>query len=115
MGMAEQTLRYSRSMNGETNLVTIYRSADADADQASKAVYGYLRSNGINAVFFNDEEQGVVQGSAEVRVPSSEVAQAEELLANFDPDNLGDVDPSSELDLEPIVSLMGATAEMEAF
>lgn len=101
-------------MNGETDLVTVYRSGDANADEDAAAAHRYLNAHGIKSVIFNDNERGVVQGSCEVRVAASEAAQAEALLANYNPDEAGEVDPSSELDLEPIASLMGATAEMEA-
>jgi hypothetical protein len=57
---------------------------------------------------------GVVQGSYEVRVPSNEVAEAEQLLASFNADRTPPADPSRELDTVPIVSMMGATGEIEA-
>ena len=101
-------------MNAPVDLVTVYRSADADADRDAAKVRQYLVDNGLNAVIFNDETVGVVQGSCEVRVSESEASQAEALLADFDPDAPQLADPSPELDTVPIVSMMGATGEIEA-
>ncbi len=96
------------------DLVTVYRSGDKDSDDDADAVCRYLAANGVNAVVFSDDVAGVVKGSAEVRVPSIQVGQAEALLPNFDPDAPVRVDPSHDLDLETIFSGMGSTAEVEA-
>lgn len=107
-------MRYARSMNGPANFVTVYRSADSDADSDASKVHQYLTENGLNAAIFSDVTPGVVQGSYEVRVPEAEVSQAESLLANFDADAPLLADPSRELDTVPIASMMGATGEIEA-
>jgi hypothetical protein len=101
-------------MNGPVDFVTIYRSADADAENDATKVRNYLAENGLHPVVFDDETPGVVQGSCEVRVPGAEAPQAESLLANFDADSTEPADPSAELDTVPIVSMMGATGEIEA-
>lgn len=100
-------------MNAEVDLVTVYRSADSDADQDAAAMQRYLVANGLGAVIFSDENPGVVQGSCEVRVPAAQVADAETLVAGYDPDAPVEVDPSPELDMVTLVSRMGATGEME--
>ncbi len=100
-------------MNDEAQLVTIYRSGDADADRDAARVRAYLTASGLKAVIFNDERPGVVQGSCEVRVPTDEVVRAEELLAAYDPDSPDLADPSPELDMVALTERMGATAEME--
>ena len=101
-------------MNGPANFVTVYRSADSDADRDAAKVRQHLADNGLNPVIFNDETPGVVQGSCEVRVAENEVPHAESLLASYDPDAPQLADPSRELDTVPIASMMGATGEIEA-
>ena len=107
-------MRYSRNMNGELDLVTVYRSADSDADQDAEAMRSYLAANGMHPTIVDDSVVGVVPGSYEVRVPASEASAAETLVGSFDPDAPQPADPSSELDMVPIASMMGATGEMEA-
>jgi hypothetical protein len=108
-----EPLRYSRSMNGEAELVTVYRSADADADQDAGKVQAYLLANGVDAVIYNDDAPGVVQGSYEVRVAAPLASQAETLLGAYDPDAPMAADPSSELDSVTLTERMGATGEIE--
>jgi hypothetical protein len=107
-------VRYSHSMNGEQDLVTVYRSADSDADQDAEAMLNYLAAQGLHPTIVDDNALGVVPGSYEVRVPAAEAALAETLVNNFDPDRPQPADPSAELDMVPIASMMGATGEMEA-
>lgn len=96
------------------DLVTVYRSGDSDSDDDADAVGRYLSVNGLTPVVLNDDQPGIIQGSSEVRVPSSQVVRAEELLRTFDPDAPLDADPSHDLDMVTIFSGMGTTAEMEA-
>jgi hypothetical protein len=101
-------------MSDHVDLVTVYRSGDSDSDDDAEAVCRYLAANGLTPVVFNDDQAGVIKGSAEVRVPGVQVERAEALLPNFDPDAPLNADPSHELDMTTIFSGMGATAEMEA-
>ena len=101
-------------MSDHVDLVTVYRSGDSDSDDDAVAVSRYLIANGLTPYLFNDDQPGVVKGSAEVRVTASQVAQAEALLLDFDADAPLNADPSHDLDLVTIFSGMGATAEMEA-
>ena len=107
-------MRYSLIMPMETDLVTVYRSADMNAEQDATAVRNLLIGNGLNAQLFDDRSQGVVEGTWEVRVPASETAQAEALVAQVDQDDPGRVDPSHELDMVTITEVQGLTGEMEA-
>lgn len=100
-------------MNGEADLVTIYRSGDSDADRDAAKVQEYLAANGVRAMIFDAKDPGVVKGSYEVRVAPSEAARAEELVSSYDPDAPQKADPSSELDRIVLTERMGATAEME--
>lgn len=101
-------------MANAEDLVTVYRSADMNAEQDASAVRNVLVRNGIDAVVFDDRQPGVVDGSCEVRVPSEQLPQAEAIVATVDQDDPGRVDPSHELDLVTITEVQGTTAELEA-
>jgi hypothetical protein len=85
---------------------------DASAKEDCQEILDLLRGAGIEAVLWDDSAPGVPEGVFEVRVPAADAAEAEKLIAeNPLPDEVEDVDPSSELDLETIAS---AASEMEA-
>ncbi len=85
---------------------------DADAKEDAECIVELLRDAGIQAVLHDDSAPGVPEGVFEVRVPAADAARAEELIAeNPPPEEAEEMDPSSGLDLETIVS---ATSEMEA-
>jgi hypothetical protein len=107
-------VRYPQIMAMDTDLVTVYRSADNDAEQDANAVRNLLVRNGLNPQVFDDKSPGVVEGSWEVRVPGSETQEAEALIAGVDVEDAGKVDPSHDLDMVTIEELQGATGEMEA-
>jgi hypothetical protein len=86
---------------------------DAGAKEDCQEILGLLRDAGIEAVLWDDSAPGVLEGVFEVRVSAANAAEAEKLIAeNPLPDEVEEVDPSSELDLETIASAAG---EMEAF
>jgi hypothetical protein len=96
----------------ELDLTTVYRSMDADAKEDTDCILELLTDEGIQAVLLDDSAPGVPKGVFEVRVPTADAARAEELIAeNPLPNEVDDVDPSSELDLENVAS---AASEMEA-
>ncbi len=98
--------------NGEDELVTVYRSMDADAAEDTECILELLIDAGIRAVLKDDSEPGVPKGVFEVRVPSADAVRAEEIIAeNPLPEEAEEVDPSSAFDLETIAS---AASEMEA-
>ena len=101
-------------MNSDTELVTVYRSADMNAEQDASAIRNMLITSGLDAHVYGDDEPGVVKGSCEVRVPAEQVTQAEALIAHVDQDDPGRVDPSHELDLVTIAETQGMMGEMEA-
>ena len=85
---------------------------DASAKEDAEAILDLLSDAGIQADLLDDSAPGVPEGVFEVQVRPADAARAEELIAeNPLPDEVDDVDPSSELDLETLVS---ATTEMEA-
>jgi hypothetical protein len=100
--------------NLKDELVTVYRSMDADAAEDADCVLELLTDEGIQAVLLDDSSPGVPEGVFEIRVPAADAARAEELIAENpldEPEEAEEVDPSPELDLETIAS---ATSEMEA-
>jgi hypothetical protein len=101
-------------MSMETDLVTVYRSADMNGEEDATAIRNVLIKNGIAAQLADDKAPGVIEGTWEVRVPESQVPQAEALVVQMDQDDPGGVDPSHDLDMVTIAELQGATGEMEA-
>jgi Putative prokaryotic signal transducing protein len=90
----------------------VYRSMDASAKEDCQEILNLLQDSGIAAVLLDDSTPGVPEGVFEVRVPTVKRAEAERLIAeNPLPDEVEEVDSSSELDLETIAS---AATEMEA-
>jgi hypothetical protein len=99
-------------VHNELEFVTVYRSMDAEAKEDAECVVELLADAGIQAALLDDSAPGVPEGVFEVRVPAADAARAEELIAeNPLPDDVEEVDPSSDLDLETIVS---GASEMEA-
>jgi hypothetical protein len=85
---------------------------DASAAEDCQEILDLLRDAGMEAVLWDDSAPGVPEGVFEVRVPTAVAARADQLIAeNPLPDEVEDVDPSSELDLETIA---GAQSELEA-
>jgi Putative prokaryotic signal transducing protein len=96
----------------ELDLVTVYRSMDADAKEDADCIQELLTDEGIQAVVLDDSAPGVPEGVFEVRVPSADAARAEELIAENPPsEEAEEVDDSPALDQETIAS---AASEMEA-
>jgi hypothetical protein len=96
----------------ELDLVTVYRSMDADAQEDADCILELLTDEGIQAVVLDDSAPGVPEGVFEVRVPSADASRAEELIAENPPsDEAEEVDDSPALDQETIAS---AASEMEA-
>jgi hypothetical protein len=85
---------------------------DSGAKEDSESIVELLSDAGMQAVMLDDSAPGVPEGVFEVRVPAADAARADQLIAeNPLPDEVDEVDPSSELDLETIAT--GQT-EMEA-
>jgi hypothetical protein len=104
-------------MNGEAELITVFRSADDDAREDAEAIRDVLTAKGLNPVLLNDDAPGVPEGAWEVRVPPAESALAEQFIAEAPlPDaELTEVSEASDLDMETVFRAhAGTTAEMEA-
>ena len=101
-------------MTGETGEVTVYRSADNNAEQDASAVHQFLLQNGLDAQLAGPDAPGVILGTWEVRVPSDQAARAESLVSGVNQDDPGRPDPSPDLDMVTLRRVEGATGELEA-
>jgi hypothetical protein len=99
-------------MTGE--LVTVYRSADMNAEQDARGICNSLLASGIDARTFDSSAPGVLTGTWEVRVPAEQAGAAESLVSRMDQADPGRADPSRDLDMVTLRHLEGATGELEA-
>jgi len=100
-------------MADERELVTVFRSAEADAETEADQIQTLLAEAGLRCGIFDDTNPGVVSGSWEVRVPAEEAARAEQILAAGVPGEPA-ADPSLKFDMERVYSSTGTLAEMQA-
>jgi hypothetical protein len=102
-------------MSAPSDLVTVYRSMDATAKEDCEIIVDILTAEGLFPVILDDSAPGVPEGTFEVKVPSGQLQKAEELIAeNPLPDEVEEVDDSSDLDLETIFHADGTLAEVES-
>jgi len=84
---------------------------DATAKSDCEVLAELLAAEGLSPVIADDSAPGVPEGVYEVRVPSSQERQAEEIIAsNPLPDEVEEVDNSADLDLETIYHSEGSPA-----
>jgi len=103
-------------MDGQPEMVTVFRSMDASAEADCQIVMDLLADEGISAVLLDDQSPGVPEGVYEVQVPPADVNKAEGIIAaNPLPDEEPEgIDPSHDLDLESIYHAEGSiVAEVE--
>jgi hypothetical protein len=102
-------------MSVSPDLVTVYRSMDATAKEDCEIIVDILSAEGLSPVILDDSAAGVPEGTFEVRVPADQLQKAEKLIAeNPLPDDVEEVDDSSDLDLETIYHADGTLAEVES-
>jgi hypothetical protein len=100
---------------GSPDLVTVYRSMDANAKEDCETIVEILGDRNISAVILDDTAPGVPEGTFEVRVPAADSGRAEAIIdENPLPDEVEEVDDSEDLDLETIFHSDGPMAEVEA-
>jgi hypothetical protein len=88
---------------------------DATAKEDCEIIVDILSAEGLSPVIVDDSAAGVPEGTFEVRVPADQLQKAEELIAkNPLPDDVEEVDDSSDLDLETIYHADGTLAEVES-
>jgi hypothetical protein len=104
-------MRQNQDMPASSDLVTVFRSMDDTAQEDCESIVELLSEEGISAVMVDDSAPGVPEGTYEVRVPAPEGARAEKLIEeNSVPDEVEEVDDSSNLDLETVF----VSGEMQA-
>ncbi|HET8548146.1 MAG TPA: DUF2007 domain-containing protein [Bryobacteraceae bacterium] len=92
-----------------TDLTTVYRASDRNAETDATALKNMLVQNGIEAAVVD------ARGAWEVRVSASEAAEARQWLAKVRPDQaMTEANPSHEYDFVPIATTDGAISEIEA-
>lgn len=106
-------------MADERELVTVFRSADANGETEAHDIHDLLTEAGLHSRILDDSHPGVVHGSWEVRVPAGEAERAEQVLAadaatGQDEESASTADPSHQLDTESVYQSLGTNAEMEA-
>src|SRR3954470_6464847 len=113
--MTPQFESYAQSMTDETDLVTVYRSADTNAEEDATAIREILLKEGFHPYLAGDDAPDVVTGTYEVRVPRAEAESAEAAIGDRAiTDDPEPADPSHELDMVTVASTDGTTGEMEA-
>jgi hypothetical protein len=101
-------------MAEQRELVTVFRSADPNAEEQATVAQDMLINAGLDASIFDDSSPGVPEGAYEVRVPLAQQADAEQLIdtqKDFSPEPL---DLSHDLDMVPVFVSDAADAEMLA-
>jgi hypothetical protein len=99
-------------VNNPANLITVFRSMDAEAKEDAEVIVEVLADEGIQAALLDDSAPGVPEGVFEVQVAPGDQKRAEEIIAEHTlPEEAELVDPTSDLDLESVAT---AAAELEA-
>lgn len=105
-------------MPDNVEFITVFRSAETDAEAEAMKVRDQLLENGITAMLVGDDAPGVVFGTFEVRVPAFDKALAERLVSGGvseeDELELDEESASHELDLVSVFSSQQHDAESEA-
>jgi hypothetical protein len=104
-------------MGSEADMVTVYRSADEDAEDDARAIQELLKDDGVDAVLLDDSAPGVPSGAWEVQVPPAFSGLAEQRIAEarLPDEDLSNVSDSAEFDAETVFQASsGPTAEFEA-
>jgi hypothetical protein len=102
-------------MSENTEMITIFRSADATAREDAEEIQEVLAGEGIPSILVDDSTPGVVCGSVEVRVAAADAARAEALVDSIPVEgDMADADPSAVLDPVTVYTAASGAAESEA-
>lgn len=93
--------------------VTVFRSADENAQEEASAILDMLADAGLNAMLVTDDYPGVPKGAVEIRVPAEEEVTALDVIDAQSADEPGG-SPSHGYDLVEMYRGMGTTGEVEA-
>lgn len=104
-------------MPADAEMVTVFRSADDDAEDDARAIQELLSTEGIDAALLDDSAPGVPEGAWEVRVAPGDSTRSEELIASakLPDEDLTNVSASANFDAVTVFRSRGGTnSEMEA-
>lgn len=96
-------------MANQSNLVTVFRSADETAEDDARAIAELLSAQDLQVTLDDSTAPGVPAGAWVVRVPAEEAERAEQVMAEAEEPPL---DESHRMDTETVFS--GEEVEMEA-
>jgi hypothetical protein len=106
-------------MTDESQLITVFRSAEPSAEEEAAGARETLAKAGIPSIAVGDDIPGVIEGTWEVRVSADYRVRAEAILAAQPPEpedegEVADEAMSHELDFVNVFGSQAAGAEMEA-
>jgi hypothetical protein len=99
-------------MAQENELVTVFRSADPDAEDQAVAVRDMLANANIEAELFDDTAPGVPEGAREVRVSAQQAEVAERLVNDQKDPTPSPGDVSHNLDMVTLFATDAADGEL---
>jgi hypothetical protein len=98
----------------DSDWVTVFRSGEHTAEEEASAACELLRNQGIRAALADADTPGVPFGTWEVRVPATEGARAEAIIAAQGEETAPHGDASHDMDLVTLFTSDAHNAEMEA-
>jgi Putative prokaryotic signal transducing protein len=106
-------------MSHKSDFITVFRSAETDAETDAAEMRERLSQAGIQSVVLGDDTPGVIEGSWEVRVAPADRERAEAIVAAPSPEPEDESDVSEralthDLDFVPVFRNQTPDAEMEA-
>jgi hypothetical protein len=101
-------------MAAANQMVTVFRSADMNAEEQATAARELLVNANIPAELFDDSAPGVPHGAYEVRVPVVHEEDARRLIETQRDFTEQPVDLSHDLDMVPVYSSGTGNAEVQA-
>ena len=93
-------------------LITVFRSADASAEDDAREIARLLNDSGIPSTVLDDSAPGVPEGAWEVQVPQADSSRADVLIATHPLDAAHD--DSHALDMVTVFRAAGTDTESEA-
>lgn len=96
------------------DLVTVFRSADPNAEEQAAEVRDLLAEAGLEPQLLTPRHPGVAEGSWEVRLPADQAAEAERIIAQNRAVIEQPIDTSHELDMVTVFQSDAHNAEMLA-
>jgi hypothetical protein len=102
-------------MTDNSEMVTVFRSADLTARDDAEEISQILAAEGIESSVVDDRTAGVIAGSVEVRVAAALADRVDAIVAAAQVEgDMADTDPSSVLDPVTIFRSAGTNVEAQA-